>query len=353
MTIICKQSKDLYVKGTWIRKPTHGCTIVFIHGVLSSGDTCWRHKNGSYWPEILAAETGMQSVGIYEFSYKTGLFSGTYRLGDVVDSLKEHLGLDGVLESKGIVFVCHSMGGIVARKFIVERATTLVEKDISLGLFLLASPSLGSHYANLLTPLAKILGHSQGDALRFSQNNSWLADLDREFMNAKEGSSLRIVGKELVEDNFFVLKTLFKKQVVQAFSGARYFGEPFKVPDSDHFSIVKLADNGAVQHRLLLKFIQEHLDEASSYNQLSSHSVKQAVKQIEDDELLADVCKFIKEGPFKRINISQTVKYLMDVKHFGEDEARKCIDLWIVMGDLNKVSANRLEVPSFVSLRKS
>jgi hypothetical protein len=93
--------------------------------------------------------------------------------------------------------------------------------------------------------------------LRFAQSNAWLNDLDKEFQNLKESGRPRIRGKELVEDDFIVLKGLFKRQVVEPFSGARYFGEPFKVPKSDHFSIAKPAGPQAVQHRLLERFIAD------------------------------------------------------------------------------------------------
>ncbi len=275
------------MQGTWIKETTSDCIVVFIHGVLSSGDTCWRHKNGTYWPEILAADTDIGPIGIYEFTYKTGLFSGNYRLGDIVDALKEHLSLDGILSRKKIVFVCHSMGGIVARKFIVERATRLLEKETNLGLFLIASPSLGADYANWLTPLARFFGHSQADALRFSQSNAWLMDLDREFMNLKEGRHLKIIGKELVEDNFIVLKSLLKNQIVQPIFGARYFGEPFKVPNSDHFSIAKLENGDAIQHRLLVKFIQEFLDETNTHSAPKTPTAKQVVRETSQEHLIA------------------------------------------------------------------
>ena len=56
-----------------------------------------------------------------------------------------------------------------------------------------------------------------------------------------------------------------RKQVVRTFSGARYFGEPYKVPDSDHFSIAKVDGPMAIQHRLLRQFILEFSDcEAST-----------------------------------------------------------------------------------------
>jgi tetratricopeptide (TPR) repeat protein len=246
---------------SWIRKGEGRTSVVFVHGILSSGETSWMHSTGVYWPELLAREADLQSAGIYVFTYKTGIFSGTYRLGDVVDALKEHMQLDGVLNNRHLIFVCHSMGGVVVRKFLVERAADLIEKKIKVGLFLIASPSLGSTYANWLAPIARLFGHTQADALRFEQTNAWLMDLDREFQNLKESRRLKMRGKELVEDTFIALKNIVTDQIVPPFSGARYFGEPYKVPDSDHFSIAKVENSMAEQHRLLLKFIFEPIDD--------------------------------------------------------------------------------------------
>ena len=238
--------------------------MVFVHGVLSSGESCWRHANGAFWPELLSRDEIAANIGVYVFTYKTGFFSGTYNLGDVVDALKEHMRLDGVISSGRIVFVCHSMGGIVARRFVVQQATQLIEQRKSIGLFLIASPSLGSTYANWLSPLARIFEHTQADALRFEQTNTWLMDLDRDFQNLKESARLRLNGKELVEDTFIVLRKLMRKQVVQPFSGARYFGEAYKVPDTDHFTIAKVEGSSAVQHRLLVRFLSETTERPDS-----------------------------------------------------------------------------------------
>jgi len=244
------------MQGEWIRKPKAGTSIVFVHGILSSGETCWRHENNSYWPELLKNESEFEPAGIYVFTYQTDLFSGTYRLGDIVDALKEHMRLDDVLKSERIIFVCHSMGGIVVRKFLVERTVDLIERKTEIGLFLVASPSLGSSYANWLSPLAKILGHMQADVLRFGQDNAWLNDLDKEFINLKEAGKLKIKGLELTEDKFVLLKKWWRKQIVEPFAGARYFGEPYKVPLSDHFSIAKPDGKDAIQHRKLCEFIR-------------------------------------------------------------------------------------------------
>ncbi|MGH8560016.1 MAG: esterase/lipase family protein [Methylococcales bacterium] len=241
----------------WLREPRNGATVVFVHGILSNSASCWQQANGCTWPGLLKNEQELEDWGIYVYGYETGIFSGTYSLNDVVDDLKERFfNLDKVAENRRIVFVCHSMGGIAVRKFLVERVNDLLDRDIQLGLFLVASPSLGSSYANWLTQLARFMGHTQADALRFTQENTWLNGLDKEFQNLKESGRLKMSGKELIEDKFVVLQKIWHKQVVEPFAGARYFGEPYKVPGSDHFSIAKPKDSGAVQHRLLVAFIK-------------------------------------------------------------------------------------------------
>ena len=241
--------------GEWVRKPTGGTSVIYVHGILSSGEKCWHHENGTYWPVLLKNEHNIQMLGIYVYTFQTGIASGSYSLSDVVDDLWEHLfNLDGVANiQQKLVFVCHSMGGIVVRKFLVERAFDLQEHKI--GLFLLASPSLGSKYANWLKPISRLAGHTQAEVLKFGQNNLWLNDLDKCFKNLKESGSLDIQGKELIEDKFVIPFLFFFTQVVEPFSGACYFGNPYKVPGSDHFSIAKPKDNEAVQHRELLEFI--------------------------------------------------------------------------------------------------
>jgi hypothetical protein len=149
------------------------------------------------------------------------------------------------------------MGGIVVRKYIVERQAELIEAGKEIDLFLVASPSLGSTWIGCLHWLS-CLGTRRPAPCVLCATNNWMMDLDKEFMNLKEGGTLKIKGKELVEGKFIVLNRFWGRQVVEPFSGARYFGEPYKVPGSDHFSIAKPDDKNAIQHRLLCKFILEN-----------------------------------------------------------------------------------------------
>src|SRR5947209_13148871 len=80
------------MRGTWLRKAgstTPSMAIVFVHGILSDNEKCWLHENGAYWPDLLASHEPLNKVGIYDFTYQTSIFSGSYSLGDVVSALKE------------------------------------------------------------------------------------------------------------------------------------------------------------------------------------------------------------------------------------------------------------------------
>jgi pimeloyl-ACP methyl ester carboxylesterase len=244
------------IRTGWIRRPSNSVAVVFVHGILSS-ERAWQNDNGSFWPLLVCNEPELSEFGVYLFNYRADAFSGTYSLQDAVDAMKEHFRLDDVISQHTLIFVCHSMGGIVARHFIVTQQTELVRRRTRIGLFLVASPSLGSLYANYVAKIS-FLYNAQLDALRVGQTNTWLNDLDKNFVNLKESRAIPIYGKELIEDESIFVRRVFRRtQIVQPFSGAKYFGDSVKIPFSNHLSIAKPLDQTAFQHRILREFLIE------------------------------------------------------------------------------------------------
>jgi hypothetical protein len=243
------------IGGTWLRGSSNNSALVFVHGLFSNTADAWRSP-GAYWPDIVRNEPALDEHGIYLFGYDTGAAPGNYSIGDATNALHEYLKLDGLLDLRQIVFVAHSMGGIIARKLAVSRQQVFTQRQTSLGFFLVASPSLGSNYANLFGALIR-LNNLQIDQLRFSQANTWLNDLDTEFTNLKERPPFPIFGRELIEADPVRLPRAWlpARQIVVPISAARYFGEPLKIPTSNHLTIAKPESAEALQHRILVDFV--------------------------------------------------------------------------------------------------
>lgn len=237
--------------GSWIIKKSNEKVIIFIHGLLGSEKT-WINSNGAYWPSITAADERFSEYSVYQFSYRSTPLSGNYNVLDAAAALSETLKIEKITTFRRIIFVCHSLGGVLIRYHLVKSAILLYTKDTRFEILLVASPTLGSKYANYLISVLSILGFKQAACLATTQSNEWLANLDRDFTDLKESGKVEIRGKELMEDD-----SLFRPAVVSSLSAAKYFANPVKVPGSDHFSIAKPGDQEAFQHRVFREFVEE------------------------------------------------------------------------------------------------
>lgn len=252
---------DHALGSTCVRPPAGDTCVIFVHGILSGGKTAWTADNGVSWPQLLEQETEFYDVGIYVFSYRADTLSRTYTIDDAVDAVRELIHYEKLLERRRLIFVAHSMGGIIVRRFLVRYANDLIDRDSIIGLLLVASPSLGSEDATTLGLINTILGNTQLQDLRLSQDNTWLNGLDQDFRGLRDSRRLSIVGKELVEDETITIKKFLLRsdQIVKWFSASRYFADSVKIPNSDHMSISKPADRNALQHQVLISFIREVL----------------------------------------------------------------------------------------------
>lgn len=246
----------------WIRQTNSKSAIVFIHGILSSSETCWKNETtGAYWPDMVSdADRTADGPSVYVADYHTSLDAGTYSVDDAAEAVFEETRLAGALVKETIVFVCHSMGGLVARRMLVHKRRYFANKD--LGLWLVASPSLGSNYATWLTPIARFFKQAHAEALRMGEDNLWLDALDRDFLalldERSEEPEKKIQGRELYEDNsIFKIGMINPAPVVSPLSARRYFQDSIRIPGSNHFTIAKPSDSEALQHKLLVEFIRK------------------------------------------------------------------------------------------------
>lgn len=238
-----------------VRRASGDTNVVFIHGILSGSTSAWTAANGMAWPFILADDPRCADVGIYTFAYRSSAGAGHYRIDDVAASLREFIESEHLLDARHLVIVAHSMGGIVARRWLVSNSDAVVAANVAIGLLLVASPSLGSGLASLLHPLNEYLGNSQLAGLESEKDNQWLSALDADFLRLVADRRFPLVGQELLETDPPRLKGLTNVLVVEAFSGHRYFPNALSIGGSTHTSVCKPESADSDQHRALVSML--------------------------------------------------------------------------------------------------
>jgi tetratricopeptide (TPR) repeat protein len=254
----------------WYRYNDNDAVLVFVHGVLSDSHGCWLYKDEStndpvcYWPELIESDARFNNPGIYLAGYHTEIDSGDFPIEQCALQVYSYLktpdpqGRPPVMDKKKIIFICHSMGGIVARDLLCEQREAFKDKQV--GIVLIASPSYGSQLARTLEEVIYLYNHAQGKQLKWG--NPMLQRLDDSFKNLYDGKKIpNLCGVEFFENRFVIhskwrwLPLFLRTKIVSKESGARYFAYAKQVGGSDHFSICKPRTKSDPVHQYLLEFL--------------------------------------------------------------------------------------------------
>ena len=240
----------------WYINNDSDTVIVFVHGLFSDSRSAWLASSGVFWPRLIAADERLGQPSIYLGGFFTALSSGEYGIRDAANELYRRLTLGAVFQKREILFVTHSTGGIVVRQLLVRKRGQLQDKKI--GLMLIASPSTGSRDASRLSWLSDLAKNRMSIELRW--DHPLLEDLDREFRDLVYQKGIPCLrGVEAIENHLVFSKWwgLVRDEVlVEMSSAGHYFGDPQRLPSTDHFTAVKPDDIEHPAHALLRFFYQ-------------------------------------------------------------------------------------------------
>jgi|GEM_PF-7048750 len=258
----------------WYR-PSDGPTVmVFVHGFLSDSRSCWMSgpigpkRSTVFWPELVANDGTFGDVGIFLGGYYTEIDSGAYGIAQAADDLFRALTLKTAdapavpYDKTNLIFVCHSMGGVVVRQMLVAHQAAFREKHI--GLVLIASPSFGSKVADRLAWLTEYFQNEQGKTLRYGSSDLKL--LDHNFATLLNTHAIPLLdGTEAAENHFVIHHRVLpdKAYVVTPESACVYFNSRRILPGTDHFTAAKPIDIKTSSHQLLQEFYNAHFLPAS------------------------------------------------------------------------------------------
>jgi pimeloyl-ACP methyl ester carboxylesterase len=126
--------------------------VIFIHGITGSKETWGNPAGNLYWPTMLVSQTALSNeIDIYQIDYDSRLFDGPAAVAIETDIEKS---LDKLILEKQyskIVFVAHSLGGILARTYLLHVKHTFGHAALSRFrlVITLGTPNEGSSLANL------------------------------------------------------------------------------------------------------------------------------------------------------------------------------------------------------------
>lgn len=170
----------MVLPGYVVKRPSGAKRVlVLIHGITGDGTSSWTNHNGTYWPEIMKGDSEFQDFDIYVYEYPTDVLGQCLPITDLANNMRVHLKNDNVfLEHEQVVFLAHSMGGLVVRQFLLRNRET-VDK-VPLVMFF-ATPTAGSWKANAASLLPTC---AQVDDLRTLDVNSYLKAQHSDWLSA-------------------------------------------------------------------------------------------------------------------------------------------------------------------------
>lgn len=148
--------------------------IVFVHGLHGDRET-WRAANGAYWPQLIQTDPHFQKSDVVVAQYPTPSAHGRLSTVQLSQILWQGLQRQRVWDHREVVFIAHSLGGIVTEEMLLNHPTDAARVRFIVSY---ATPHQGSFVANLAMiydsdPLLT--------DLRDSNDNSFLIDLEQKW----------------------------------------------------------------------------------------------------------------------------------------------------------------------------
>jgi hypothetical protein len=252
---------------TWYCWTDSDTVVVFVHGLHSNSTNAWfDDATGSYWPQLTANDPSLTDPAVFLAGFFTGLDSTTFGMREASSALNVQLnatinGHPAVIAKKNILFVAHSLGGILIRDLLTRYKDQFIGKRV--GILLVASPSSGSNLISKLSFANAVVNSQMVGEL--AVGSRYLAQLDDDFKVLLKDPRMAIEGREIFEQYWVAIdpsglttwvpsywKRRWTPLVAQA-DTEKYFVDPQQIDGSDHITIAKPHALQDPQHQKLIK----------------------------------------------------------------------------------------------------
>ncbi|KAL2022191.1 hypothetical protein VTK56DRAFT_6020 [Thermocarpiscus australiensis] len=245
--------------------------IIFVHGLGGSSWTtwCWGHEPSMFWPAWLQHEQGLSHFRVFTFGYNAnwrgpdttlsildfakGLLVRMRGYGDSASNGERPIG------KRPIIFVAHSMGGLVVKKaYVLGKYDEHYADMISHvhGIIFLSTPHRGSSHANSLNNLLSVMVGTSNKVYvaELDSNSTSIEDINEQFRSAS--GPLRLVS--MYETLPTRVSPGIKKLIVGKDTGILNYPREVSGPaDADHHTICKYRSRVDDNYILFITFLKQ------------------------------------------------------------------------------------------------
>jgi tetratricopeptide (TPR) repeat protein len=254
---------NLILLHDWKEKPESH--VIFVHGLGGDAYDTWTNPDGQSWCDWIADEH--PSLAVWTYSYTAPMlnwFGNALPLQDAARAMYEVMANKPGLLDKPIVFVCHSLGGLMVKQMLREANDRAqpgndAERLIAAtrGVAFAGTPHFGSVHASLLDRLRLWVWPSNA-AAALIKNDPNLRSLNTWYRNWSPVRETEAIRNAVFVESIGTLVGV----IVAADSGDGGLPGvlPITIPDRHHIDLVKPPTRDDLIHQSLSRFVGERLE---------------------------------------------------------------------------------------------
>lgn len=224
------QNATYSTPSAWVRQatPHKRVAAVFVHGIFGDARDTWTNANGQTFFDLLAASPQLKTpVDVFAFGFTSEMFkSGSLSIGEAANAMEQTLTFNGVWDYETVIFVVHSMGGLVTLRELLSHADHRQKVPLILAY---AVPFEGSQ----ITVIAQYVVNNPAIKQMLAVNgNEYLKQASEDWASLDASKKPTVICAYETKP--------YGVMIVQWDSATRYCNDrPTAIQDTDHISIVK------------------------------------------------------------------------------------------------------------------
>lgn len=139
----------------WVKRhsPHAQLAVVFVHGIFGDTLGTWSGRGTSFFKLIADDPEIGPKVDLFAFGFTSNMFrGGSLAIDEAANLLYARLDNEGVLKYPAIVFIDHSMGGLVTLRMLIQRSDVRALTPV---IVLFATPQAGAQITQIADLVAK------------------------------------------------------------------------------------------------------------------------------------------------------------------------------------------------------